>query len=273
MQTIAEVSLGVSALTGSFVHDDPFIQNIHSKVMETITKSESIPGFESPVFNTIKGGIIDDWNVLVKEGVIEKTAPDKEVRSNFVALQAIVEHVLAYELSKTVKSLTGVIHTPMPATPLCTKGSVSAELVDSSIIEDPSRLFTVQARTTIVRDYLEQGGDLYIVYPEEGMTQRNEMQQEIYKSELEKYPAHLFDRPLNWDSFSNDLVGAFYVFKNTDGKSYAFAIKMTQANSPQELGSYGLWFGEYNKSPVYDRVSNVLNILNKDALKPIQLPY
>lgn len=272
MQTLAAAILGMGPLTGSLSDEDPFIQNIHSKVMETIEHSENVPGLKSEEFNSIKIGIGERWTELVQKGVLEVTATDKEVRPYFVALQGIVEHVLAYELGKSVQSLTGVIHTPMPATPLCTEGNVSKELVDPSIEEDPLRLFTVKARTTIVRDYLYQGGDLYIVYPKEGMIKRTEIQQQTYQKELENYPTHLFDRPLDCELIPNDLVGAFYLFKNTEGKLFAFAIKMTQANSPQDLGSFGLWFGEVAKSPVSDRISNVLENILKHSPQPIPLP-
>jgi len=71
----------------------------------------------------------------------------------------------------------------------------------------------------------------------------------------------------------NDLVGAFYLFKNTEGKLFAFAIKMTQANSPQELSSFGLWFGEMGKSPVNDRISNVIENILENSPQHILLPF
>jgi hypothetical protein len=239
--------------------------------METIENSDHVPGLRSEEFNSLKIGIAERWNELVEKGFLEITATDKEVRPYFVALQGIIEHVLAYELNKSVKSLTGVIHTPMPATPLCTEGNVSEELVDPSIEEDPLRLFTVKARTTIIRDYLFQGGDLYVVYPKEGMAKRGEIQQQIYRKELENYPSHLFDHPLDIGSIDNDLIGAFYLFKNADGKVFAFAIKMTQANSPQDSGSFGLWLDEVSKSPVQDRISSVLDVILKNSPQPIAL--
>lgn len=273
MQVLAAANLKMGALTGYSFNKDPFIQNMYSKVIETIEHSGNIPGLKSEEFNNIKIGIKERWTELVDKGVLEVKDTDDKVRPYFVALQAIVEHVLAYELGKSVQSLTGVIHTPMPATPLCAEGDVSKELVDPSIEKDSLRLFTVKARATIVRDYLYQGGDLYIVYPQEGMTKRNQSQQQTYKKELENYPAHLFDRPLNCESIANDLVGAFYLFKNTEEKLFAFAIKMTQANNPQALGSFGLWFGEVTKSsPVSDRILNILENVLKHSSQYIPLP-
>lgn len=270
MQTLAAASIGIGALTGFLSDKDPFIQNIHSKVIETIAHSENVPGLKSEEFTSLKVGIGERWTELVEKGVLEVTDTDKEVRPYFVALQAIVEHVLAQE--KNIESLVGVIHTPMPATPLCTEGNVSKEVVDPSIEEDPTRLFTVKARTTILRDYLHQGRDLYVVYPKEGMNKRTETQQQVYKKELNNYPAHLFDRPLECDSIPTELIGATYLFKNPEGKVFAFAIKMTQANSPQELGSFGLWFGEVANSPVNERILNISENVLKHSPQPIPLP-
>lgn len=271
---VLTAAAAAAALTGSLSEKDPLIQHIHARVMQTIQNSDNVPGLDSAEFNSLKIGIAERWNELVKNGVLvpEVTATDKDVRPYFVALQGIIEHVLSHELNKSVKSLTGVIHTPMPATPLCTEGNVSKELVDPSIEEDPLRSSTVKARAIIVREFLFQGGDLYIVYPKEGMTKRTEIQQQIYKKELENFPSHLFDCPLECASIDNDLIGAFYLFKSAEGKVFAFAIKMTQANSPQELGSFGLWFGEVSKSPAQDRILNIQDNVLKHSPRPIVLP-
>ena len=53
---------------------------------------------------------------------------------------------------------------------------------------------------------------------------------------------------------------------------FAFAIKMTQANSPQDLGNFGLWFGEVGKSAVSDRIFNVVSNALKYSSQTIPLP-
>lgn len=190
MNFLASLTLGLSVLTGPLTNKDPLVEHIQSQVIETIENSDNVPGLKSEEFAALKPGIVAYWNELVEKGVVEVTASDKDVRPYFVALQGIVEHVLAYELNKNVKSLTGVIHTPMPATPLCIEGSISNKLLDPSIEEDPLRLFTVKARTTIIRDYLFQGGDLYIAYPQDGIGKRSEAQRQVYEKELENYSLH-----------------------------------------------------------------------------------
>lgn len=238
---------------------DIFIQNIHLKVLDTIDHCDNVPGLKADEFHVIKEGIKGRLDELVHKGILEITATDKEVRPYFVSIQGLVEHVLAHELGISVFKLKGYIHTPMPATPLCTEGSISNELVNPSIQDDPLRLFTVKARSTILRDYLFKGGRLYVFYPKEGMSKRSDTQQQIYLSELKKYPLNLFDRPLVCDSIESELVGAFYLFSNGEGKTYAFAIKMNQANNQQELGSFGLWLGEFKEGTnAFDRISTII---------------
>lgn len=228
---------------------------INSKILEVVNGSEDI----SRLFET-----------LAQDGVVEVNGTDKDVRPPFVTLQGVIEHVLATELQNEVRSLKGVIHTPMPATPLCTKGEISRELVDPSIENDPARLFTVKARTTILRDYLFKGGDLYVVYPKEGLAQRTEEQRAKYLEELMNHPTHLFDTPLDCDQIPNDLIGATYLFEDRLGNKYVFAIKMTQAKDPQDMGNFGLWFGPIDHPAIQKRLEAVSTFLEQngsDALK------
>lgn len=230
---------------------------MHSKVLEAIKYAQDIPGLKSEEFSALRTEISKTWDTLIENGVLEVSGADKDVRPYFVALQGVIEHVLASELQKEVTALKGVIHTPMPATPLCSTGDISKELVDPSIESDSSRLFTVKARTTLIRDYLFKGGDLYVVYPKDGLKKRTEEQQKIYRHELANYPTHLFDVPLNCENISTDLIGATYLFQDQLGKTFVFAIKMTQAKDPKDIGSFGLWFGPIDHPSIQDRMRAV----------------
>ena len=97
------------------------------------------------------------------------TGKDEEVRPLYVTAQGDFERALALFLKeKKVKSVRGIIHTPTPATPLCTKGEISESLVDESMTEDQRRLYTVMKRPEIIREFLKNGGKLMVVYPEKG---------------------------------------------------------------------------------------------------------
>ncbi|MGZ3732879.1 MAG: hypothetical protein ACXU9U_03995, partial [Parachlamydiaceae bacterium] len=141
-----------------------------------------------------------------------------------------------------------------------------------SIQEDSARLATVKARTTIVRDFLHKGGQIYMVYPKNAPTKRTGAQLAIYERERNNYSTRLHDYPLDCESIDNELVGAFYVFKSGE-KVYAFAIKIPQAASPGTAGvTLGLWFSELEGSSVEKRISEVLSVINSNTDKRIPLP-
>lgn len=242
----------------------PTLKVLHNKILNTIKYSQDIPGLKSEEFAALKNKITTTWNSLIREERLESTGPDKDIRPSFVALQAIIENVLASELDKEIKSLRGIIHTPMPATPLCTAGDISKELIDPSIEIDPLRLFTVKARATIVRDYLFKGGNLYIAYPKDGLNKRNKEQQQIYLQELSNYPSQLFDVPLNCQKIPAHLIGATYLFQDQSGKTFVFAIKMTQANDPKDVGNFGLWFGPLDHPPIQERIKAVSDFIDQN---------
>jgi hypothetical protein len=247
-------------------HTDQLTLTLNAKVLDTITHSEDIPGLKAEEFGILKEDISKTWKTLIQKGVLEISGADKDVRPYFVALQGVIEHVLSCELQNDIKSLKGIIHTPMPATPLCSKGEVSSDLVDPAIENDQKRLFTVKARTTIVRDFLHQGGYLYIIYPKDGMAKRTDIQQSIYQQELHNYP-NLLDKPLNCSSIPDELIGATYIFTDQQGHTYAFAIKMTQAKDPKENGNFGLWFGSLQNTQVSQRVNAVLNFIEQNGIE------
>ncbi len=224
---------------------------IDARVAEII-RGSGTPPFHAEEFSPLAEKISEYWSTLLTEGVLEISGTDKEIRPYFVSLQGVIEQVLASELHKNVSDLTGVIHTPMPATPLCTQGEISPELVDPSVAADPARLFTVRSRATVIRDYLFQGGCLYIAYPEAGYYRRTKEQQNIYRQELDTYSDRLFDLPLSSENIPPELIGATYLFRDRCGKQFAFAVNMTQAKNPEDTGHFGLRFGPVDHPAVQE---------------------
>lgn len=269
MNLLVAASIAGSQAYGSIEINDPFISHIYQIVHQTIDQAEKVPGLKDEVFLEIKPELKEKWDVLTSKGVIDVTDTDAKVRPAFVALQALIEHVFSHQIGKSIKSLTGVIHTAAPPTPLCNKGEVSPGLVSASIKEDQRRLFTVNARTTILRDYLHQGGRLYAAYPQSGVSLRSAEQMQIFKDEKQKYPVHLIDHPLDMPTLDDEFSGAFYVVENTDGVKYAFAIKMTQANALKTEGSFGLWFGKLDGTPVKTRIDSVMQVISSKNPNPI----
>lgn len=247
-------------LTASSGYAD--IESVKTRLLETIHFSDET---ELPSDQIARPRLRLIWESLLYKGTFEMTGKDVDVRPYFVTLQSILEQVLAEQLQNDIVSFKGIIHTPFPATPLCTKGAISKNLVKPTEKHDTASLYTVKQRTTTLRNLLFKGGDMYIVYPKNGFGKRTSEQQHIYKQELNAHPKHLFDFPLQSENLPQDLIGATYFFKDKEGTSYAFSIKMTQANDPQESGHYILWFGSLENKAVKERVQTVLSYIEKNT--------
>jgi hypothetical protein len=249
-------------LPKEILEDKPDLHTlIYAKVSAVIEHADQVPGLKAEEFAKLKPQISNVWETLSKEQSLIMHGSDAQIRPYFVALQGIIEHVLASELQNSLSALKGIIHTPMPATPLCMEGEISQELVDPWLEKDPLRLFTVKARSTILREYLFKGGELYMMYPQNGLGKRTPEQQKIYLQALANYPAHLFDMPLKCAELPDGLSGALYLFEDFSGNRFVFAIKMTQAKESLERGQYGLWFGPLNASRVQKRVHALADFL------------
>lgn len=252
---------------------DPFVQYLRLRVLETIEQTNWIPSLQSKELNALTFEIADYWSQLVQDGMISLTGSDAKIRPIFAGLQGIIEYVLATELHHTIESLVGVIHTPMPATPLCSNGALSEELVAPSIASDPFRFFSVKMRSAVIRKYLEQGGSLYMVYPKEGLNKRTLEQRGIYERELAAHSTKLFDCPLECASIDDELIGAFYLFTDRSDQVFAFAIMMDQASNPREVKNFRLWFGRIDHPAIADRISTVHQFISNYTSLPISLPH
>ena len=266
---ICSIAHDASVAHTSLEDKDPLIQHIYWQVANKIDHLEDLPGVKDlpkivTLIHAFKPGLKERWTKLVQQGALVVEETDKEGRPYTIYLRAIVEDVLSSLLKKgQIKSLKGVIHTPMIATPFCTAGNISKNLVIPTIEKDVLRLGTVLCRTVIAREYLARGGDLDIVYPKYGKP-RSPEQLKIYKEALKKYSPHLRDRPLDCISIPKDLVGAYYIFKNLIGKEFAFAVQAPQASDTPEKNIFGLWLDEFFPSTsVYKRFLAVEEFMQK----------
>ncbi len=192
-----------------------------------------------------------------KEPLQERWETDVKVRPIFVSAQGDFEKGMAYFLEEEkILNLIGVIHTPTPATPLCTEEEITPQLVDTSLEGDKKRLFTVMSRATIIREFLAKGGKLFAVYPEEGRAKRTEAQLAIFDAAKEAYPKNLIDCPISCEKLDPEMVGATYLFQTEEGW-FAFAIMATQANAPEDCRRWAMWFGPLSDPAIAERVSAV----------------
>jgi len=75
--------------------------------------------------------------------------------------------------SGEISDLVGIIHTPLPATPLCVEAEWNSPI-------DPRKWATVLSRAQILCEYFSKGSKLYVVYPQGGLEKRNLRQRQGY---------------------------------------------------------------------------------------------
>ena len=236
----------------------PTQAHLRECVLRTIGFSEKL--------NELRPGLFDLFNELNQIGIVSKQLNDQSVRPYFVSLQGVIEQNLAIELQHgKIKNLVGIIHTPTPATPLCTNGDISEKLVDSSLLTDDKRLFTVRARADIVRDFLDLGGKLYAVYPKGGLEKRTIDQQNIYLKTLKNHSNNLFDSELASASIDHDLVGASYLFEDDLGDQYLFALRAYQANAPADDNTWTMWYGKVSEAHIAKRLGRLREFLRNNG--------
>lgn len=238
------------------------------------------PSFAKKILNNVRSCVEHNKEFQEKEALfslleqVEKSFFVEEkggdaLRVKFVNLQGCFEHTLAsFQTLGEIDQLVGIIHTPLPATPLCVKPeSDISSILDPSIREDRAKLLTVRSRAETVREFLMKGGMLYTVYPKGGLEKRSTEQQKVYLSELKNFPKNLVDSVLATSEFADDKVGATYLFRNSDREVYVFSVKSYQANDIRMDSEWGLWFGPIKEKAILDRVNEIFDYL-KDKKGP-----
>ena len=234
------------------LNGDEFFEALNTKVVQAIEQGNKTPGLK------------EFWEKLTEEKALLFTGEDQQYRPLIVGLQGVLEQVLTDELGSNINFFEGVFLTPLPPTPLCTEGEISPGLVSSEIEQDPLRAFTVQSRATTVRNMLAKGALITTCYPESALQKRTPEQLAIFHSLLEKYPTKLINLPLKTvDLIPSDLIGALYQFRTPTGLRYIFAVQITQANSPQDEGQFGIWLGTDKDPSVRARVEQVMDFIFK----------
>lgn len=256
------------SLSLSASEDSSFLDSLNSDVLKTIANLEPPLEASPNDFSSLKEGLLKNWESLFKNGHRKIKGFDKDIRPYFVGIQAIIEEILASSLGHTIKFATAFIHTPMPATPLCTKGEISSQLVDPVIKSDPFRLFTVKTRANTLRNYLKKGGYLYVVYPENGLKKRTLEEQLIYKEEIQNYKTHLFNTPLHCEKVPEELIGATYFFTDALDKTFVFSIQISQAKEIQNISTYVLWLSDIKNPLIQKRLEALFEYFSQNNFTP-----
>lgn len=249
----ARVHIDQEIRASSNVETSHFFETCNARIIDYIQSDFNDPSKEERA---------EFFQLIAKKGFEIRSDLDAKNRPLFVSTQGDIEKALGSLLrEKEIVHLIGMVHTPTPATPLCTEGDLSTDLVDPSLLQDPKRLYTVLKRPQIIRDYLRQGGVLFTLFPEGGRDKRTSEQLAIYDAELAKYPYQLIEHVLGTAKLENNMVGATYLFKLKSGGWGAFAIQASQANAPNDEQKWGMWFGPLNHPEVSRRVESVMQYI------------
>jgi len=217
--------------------------------------------------SAVKEKIVSLMDELAQKGSVVRLGKDADERPIFVGAQADFERLFTQLLnSGTLKKLTCIIHTPAPATPLCTNGEISEGLVDPKLLSDPDRLLTVKKRPDILRDFLNAGGQIYTVYPQAGRNVRSQEQLRILDSLLQKYPQQLVAVELSCKEIPKTLIGATYLLEFSDRQQFALSLMSYQANQPTD-DAWGIWFGPRGSFAIEERLQSVLPFLQQNGYR------
>lgn len=240
----------------SAIAEPAAINTINSQSLIEVAKAFTQAGNSS--FRNSVSELLDE---LTMTSSIAREGTDADERPVFVNAQADFERAIVYWLKcNQIVNCTCIIHTPAPATPLCTNGEISSGLIDSTIQNDPERLLTVKKRPDIIRDYLREGGNLFTIYPQKGRGLRSAEQLEILDDLVQSHSNHLHAIELDCDTIPQDLIGATYIITLADSSTYVLSLRSYQANSPTD-DKWAIWFGPTNDPAVAERLQSVTSFL------------
>jgi hypothetical protein len=208
---------------------------------------------------------------------------DAKNRPKLVTLQAAYEATFSGLLKeRKLESVIGIIHTPLPATPCRTDGTVTEGLVHNDVARDPARLKTVTKRPNVTRDFLDAGGLLISMYSAPDLEAAQARAQsgdtsgpqvtaesmEIFDGLKKKHP-NLIDFPIQ-EPIENQHSGATYIAKGLDGENYMFSIRAYQAHTPTDA-TWGLWAGNMReKQAVRNRAQEIGEFLNSHGISEVK---
>ncbi len=205
---------------------------------------------------------------LRKSNKIDILGKDEDTRPLAVNFQKAFEQSLLDMLDeKRLRQVIAIIHTPMPATPLCNPhGKHLVETLHPEVQRDPDRIKTVEDRTITVRRMARYGSSLslYITYPKGGLEKRSIAQQKIYLGELnDKNNTSLNDNPLSHSSMPDNIIGASYLLTTPDNQTLFFSLVGKQAIAGTGTTNWQFWFGNLTHTEVSTRHDEVAAYLKQ----------
>lgn len=214
------------------------------------------------------------WQEVIVNGYATRVGKtDKEVRTLFSPIQYHIEQKLVESIDKRdPKAIVPlwILHTPKIATPLVTDGRVDKSLTSEEVAndKDPTRLNTAFLRAKTLRDYLDKGGILLVVYQDSSNHDggRTKEQKRIYDKLKKRYASQIIDFPIA--NFPNTLSGATY-FVPQKGGVFEMTNRGAQIQQDGKDVTWGLWLQEreHPKTAVTKEIKELFQYLEQAGLQ------
>jgi hypothetical protein len=214
------------------------------------------------------------WQEVIVNGYATRVGKtDKEVRTLFSPIQYHIEQKMVESIDKRdPKAILPlwILHTPQIATPLVTDGKIDKSLATQEVANDKdvTRLNTAFLRAKTLREYLDKGGILLVVYQDTPNHDggRTKEQKRLYDKLKKRYASQIIDFPIA--NFPNSLTGATYLVPQKGG-----VFEMTNrgaqiAHDGKDI-TWGLWLQEreHAKTAVTHEIKTVFQYLEQAGLQ------
>lgn len=263
----------VAFLTGSFFHQgaldtvaldrdagaDPFAQLILDRLENCATNS-NIPA---------RDDVLEMIDALRSDGVYLERG-NRDLKGKFLTLHRLMGLALNHALNRNeIIHPLAISHAPSPPSTLCVQPTTDHSFRCSD--DEPQGLCLYKTQAQIIQEYLLQGGNLYVVYPKEGLEKRPLEQQQAYQASRDQYDS-LVDWELSTSDFDPEMIGSTYLFQNNSGCSYCLSIKVRQPRENRDDAEWGIWFGNLtSNATVAERLDIVCHYLNDGGCAPLDV--
>ncbi len=214
------------------------------------------------------------WQEVIVNGYATRIGKsDKEVRTLFSPIQYHIEQKIVDSIDKRdVAAILPlwILHTPQIPTPLVTDGKIDKSLASQEVAndKDTTRLNTAFLRAKTLRDYLDKGGILVVVYQDTPTHDggRTKAQKRCYDKLKKRYASQIIDFPIA--NFPNTLTGTTYLVPQKGG-----VLEMTNRGAQiQHDGkdiTWGLWLQEreHPKTAVTAEIKTLFQFLEQAGLQ------
>lgn len=215
-----------------------------------ISKAESLPGCADTDPAKHKENLQSCLKALASSGCWSCEQGENNNRNIAVAMQAIAENVFINQLEKDKDSrLSIIVHTNHPPTPLCMESKEEMAtradtFLNPMIRNDRAAQSTVTSRIETNQQFLNAGNqvDFCSLF---GTPREHKQDQDIFDGKVAANPS-LFAHQMV-ENPEEDLSGATYIFKDSQGKKLTFGVRITQADTPSKKCSLFLSRNENDK--------------------------